>query len=379
MLKSTFKAISIVLLVSILAITLSSCSFFEKFEVYSCGSGFYFNRSDKNSYEIKELGEKSEGNYFYLDDYFYSEELGSEYKIKGTLFNVGSVYLAKKSDHYNQEVYSFELMDYHNKVLKITKDMNYVELTSDRPDENINTYILIEERTLPLDITLNNVSIATKWGIPVVFSAAFTDINVILKGENHIESITPSNTVAQLIERMKGTLSAQEKLHYDTLEEIKYLSDTVNGKNSSGDVAHHYFTLATDSLNTWTDAVLGGIESVISGKEGAKGMDGATAIVHPCGISFAGEGSLSVKGGSGAAGGNANVSILGTADGGAGGNGGSGISCANFLDVTGRLNVEGGFGGNGGAASSGLIGSGSSGAKGQNAVAINVSNPRKEN
>lgn len=378
MMRSVTKLAALVLALAVICVSLVSCTMFEEFKVYSCGSGFYFNRSDKKSYEIKELSQKSDGNYFYLEDYFYSEELGKEYKIKGSLFNVGSVYLAKKSDHYNPEVYTFELMDYHNGVLRITKDMNYVELVSDRPDENINAYILIEERELPLDITFNNVSIATEWGIPVIFSAAFTDINIILKGENFVESITPSDTVAEFAERVKGAMSVQEQAHYEALEEIKYLSDSISGKNSSGDVAHHYFTLATGALNTWTDVILGGIENIFSGKEGAKGMDGASAIVHPCGISVYGDGSLSIKGGSGASGGDAGTGIFGTSDGGAGGNGGSGISCANFLDASGNITAEGGIGGNGGAAANGLIGSGNNGSKGKDASAINVSNPRKE-
>ncbi len=378
MLKSLIKVLSLVLVISVLGSILCACSLFEEFTVYSCASGFYFNKSSDKTYKIEALDATSSGNYFYLEDYFCSEELGEEYEIKRGLFKVGSVYLAKKSDHYNPEVYTFEAMDYHNDVLRITSDMNYVEIVSDRPDENVSVYILVEERELPLDITFNNVRLETKWGIPVMFSAAFTDINIILKGENHLESTTPSDTVAALVERIKGAYSKQEEIHYAMVEEVKYLLDTTEGKNSAGDVAHHYFTHVTTSLNPLTDAILNGLDDMFSGKEGAKGMDGAPAILVSKGISVSGDGTLYVKGGSGASGGDAGIGIFGTSDGGAGGNGASGISCASYLCTSGGVTAEGGYGGSGGEAAKGLIGSGSRGAKGSDASGVSVTNPRRE-
>lgn len=378
MMKTVLRVISLVLLISLMGITLSACSLFEKFTVYSCASGFYFNKSGDKTYKIEELDVESDGNYFYLEDYFYSESLGTEYKIKRGLFNVGSVYLAKKSDHYNEEVYTFDIAEYKDKYLKITPEMNYVEITSSTPDKAVATYIQIEERELPLDLTLNNVNIKAGWGIPALFVASKSDVNLILKGENSIEAVTPNDTLAALYQRLKGTLSDAEELFYDTLRERQYLIDAWNGEKASGDVTYHYFDMVSDLMKDGMDSIVGSFENLFEGKEGAQGMHGASAIVSPAGISVSGEGSLYAKGGSGASGGDAGVGIFGTSDGGDGGNGGSGFSCLQFLDITGNLNTEGGVGGQGGEAAKGLMASGNKGAKGKDGLGVSVTNPKED-
>ena len=353
---------------------------FAEFKVNSCASGFYFNRSAKLSYTIKELGVKSESNYFYLEDYFYSEELGQEYTVKGRLLEVGKVYLAKKSEHYNQERFVFDIVNIDADVITITKEMNYVEITSSSPAEEIDMHIQIEGRELPLDLTLNNVNIRTEKGVPVIISSAFTDINVILKGENSLRAGGQKVTLNELIDQIKNNkLSEQEKKYYDMLNEVEYAKDTFEGKNSMGDVSFHYF----DKLNKYSmksiDKLLDGVGNVLGGKEGAEGADGSAAFIHPCGISFSGEGSLYLLGGAGGKGGDASISLIGQADGGDGGAGGEGLVCGALLDLTGNLEIEGGWGGIGGEPSKGLMGSmGSTGAKGKNGESVSVANPRRE-
>ena len=121
------KKLICLLLVLALAIPFAGCSS-EEIEVVSCGSGFYFN-GDKE-YEVVELGTSTTGNSFYHEDYFYSERLGEKYTLKSGWFDTHDIYLAKKSEHYNSEVYRFDLADYHRSVLPIEPTMNYVEIFS---------------------------------------------------------------------------------------------------------------------------------------------------------------------------------------------------------------------------------------------------------
>lgn len=380
--KKLIKAIVIIILLLGISGVVCYALFggFSKFEVNSCGSGFYFNRSAKLSYTIKELDVKAESNYFYLEDYFYSEELGQEYTVKGRLLDVGKVYLAKKSEHYNPEKYVFDIANMDTYALTITKEMNYVEITSSSPAEEIDMYIHIESREIPLDLTLNNVNIRTEKGVPVIMSSAFTDINVILKGESSLKAGGKSVTLDELIDQIKNNkLSEQEKKYYDAVNELEYAKESLSGKNSMADVSFHYF----DKLNKYSmksiDKLLDGVSNVLGGKEGAEGADGSAAFIHPCGISFSGEGSLYLLGGAGGKGGSASVSLMGQADGGDGGNGGEGLVCGALLDLTGNLEIEGGWGGSGGEPSKGLMGSmGSTGRKGKNGESVSVANPRRE-
>ncbi|MBO5778378.1 MAG: hypothetical protein J6R82_02295, partial [Clostridia bacterium] len=380
--KSLVSIVGIHEMTAMLGMMLSACSY-EKFAVYSCGSGFYFNRSDDRTYKIPDLDVESDGNYFYLEDYFCSDELGTEYKIKNGLFTVGSVYLAKKSDHYNAERYSFDVWEHNDNSIVITSEMNYVELTSSKPDEAANTYIHIEDRELPLDLTFNNVKICATSGTPVVFSAAFADINVILVGENDLSVGRQRFTLEQLVQHLQNeVISSQLKLYYDTMEEMNFAEDAITGKLDSQVVADHYRSKVTDLLigvgESWV-GILDGIGTVFNGIEGVAGLDGTTAFVHPCGVSIAGEGSATIQGGGGRDGSDASASLFGTADGGDGGDGGSGICCGSYLDTTGRVNLIGGGLGQGGEPSKGLLGSnGSRGNNGIEGVPAEIANPRNE-
>ena len=155
--KGILIGIAVLALITLIAIGLLGG--FEEFQVYSCGSGFYFNRSAAITYKIKELGITSEENYFILDDYFVSNEYGTEYKIKGNIFNVGSVYLAKKSEYYNPEIYRFNLDTYDSEILTITPEMSYVEIYSSDPNKEHTLMVNVEKRDFPVDITLENVNI----------------------------------------------------------------------------------------------------------------------------------------------------------------------------------------------------------------------------
>lgn len=380
--KVHLSTVSLVLMTVMLCGMLSSCGF-EEFTVYTCGSGFYFNRSNDATYTIPDLDVESTGNYFYLEDYFCSEELGTEYKIKRGFFTVGSVWLAKKSDHYEEPMYSFDVWEHHDNSIVITSDMHCVEFTSSKPDEPANVYIQITERDLPLDLIFNNVKICATSGTPVVFSSALTDINVILIGENELSVGRQRFTLEQLVQHLqKEAVSSQLKLYYDTMEELSFAEDAFYGKVDSQVVADHYRNTVTNLLigvgESWV-GILEGVGTVFNGKEGVAGLDGVPAIVHPCGISISGEGSITITGGGGRDGSDAGASLFGTADGGDGGNGGSGICCGSYLDVNGKVTLQGGGLGQGGEPSQGLFGSnGSRGNNGVEGAPAEIANPREE-
>lgn len=347
----------------------------KKFEVSTCASGFSINRNPNWSYSIEELNVKQTSNVFYLEDYFVSEEFGTEYTIKGRFFPMGKVKLAKKSEHYNQEEFAFNLASYNYKVLKITSDMNYVKIYSDTGNQ-CNTYISIEKRSTPLDITFENANITSAPGIPVICTAGICDVNIIAKGTNTLRAGKQTYTVEHLKQMVQTNISNPLiKAHYNDLvyiyDEIEYWKDKDNP--TFNEIYEHYGMQLTNSLLSFTEGafnfVVEGATTIIAGRKGEEGGMGADGIIVLGGISVKCEGTLNVYGGDGGNGLDASNSLTGAADGGNGGNGGDGICCTSFITVGDYgedvLKIEGGAGGVGGEPSKGGFGLfGSSGKKG---------------
>ncbi len=374
------KILCLMLVALMVCATLVGCGKKEEFEVQSCGSGFYFNRSDDKTYKIKELDAVSTGNSFYLEEYFCSDTLGDEYVIKKGWFEVGKVRLAKKNDYYNSEKYEFDVMEYNNGIIEITTEMNYVRLYSSKPEESANIQIqIMPNRELPLDLTLENVKIFTDAGIPTLFSYATTDVNVILVGENELHAGAQKYTLEELVERVNDQLfSEQEKRYYDALKELEDGADEIF--IDGGSAFQHFFNGVTGLAKGVVGTVLDSANGLINGVEGFTGADGCVSVILPTGISFTGDGTLSIRGGAGARGGAATASLFGRADGGDGGKGGDGISCGSYLDFSDRVTPWGGAGGEGGSPSSGAFGmsSGSKGSYGAQGSGVSVANPRQE-
>ncbi len=390
--KRTIIILIIVVLAAALLITgliaLFMFGAFGEFEVYSCGSGFYFNRAVDWSYEIKELGVKSDENYFYLEDYFVSEELGTEYDIKGNIFKVGSVYLAKKSDYYNPEVFEFDLDTYDSDVIVITPEMSYVEIYSSNPNVTRVLSISVEQRSLPVDITFKNVNIMSEEAIPVLFSAALTDINIKLIGKNTIKAGTTNYTVKGLADKIiDGIFSFVEQNFYESIkcvyDEMKFIDDTADGNHNLLRVASHYMMEVENLYDIFVVNTIDAAISILGGSTGIEGAKGASAFWVPCGMSISGTGTLSITGGDGGDGGDASESLLGTADGGDGGEGGAAISCATVVVCRGtKVLASGGMGGTGGEPSKtgfGLFdGSfGKNGAQGKSGKGYMIEIPRR--
>ena len=372
------KKLICLLLVLALAIPFVGCAS-KEFEIVSCGSGFYFD-SDKE-YEIVELGTTTTGNYFYHEDYFYSESLGEKYTLKNGWFETHDIYLAKKSEHYNSEVYRFDLAEYHRSVLLIEPHMNYVELYSSNGTVNVQIQIL-SGRTTPVDLTLESVEIESYRGVPVLFSGATTDVNIIFKGENRFAAGNQTYTVEELRERMEDhLLGDQEQAFYDLLEEVT--DEFTDGAGAIGDdlvdgMEHFWNGIAaigTGVLDSVTNAVAGAIE----GKDGYAGANGGDGILILGGLCVTGEGSFVVAGGSAANGSNATNSVTGDAKGGDGGNGGNGITSNAYLCVgDANVAVYEGFGGIGGEGSKGWLGAhGEDGANGKAGKKFNIAKPRQ--
>lgn len=374
------RLIGVLLVLILVLVPLTGCAEEEPLEVVSCGSGFYFNRSAEKTYVIEELGVESTGNYFYLADYFVSETLGTEYEIKDGWFKTGSVFLAKKSEHYDPIRHTFNVDEYNHRILAITPEMNYVGLYSES-GETANVQIqILAGRTTPLDLKLESVSLTAGEGLPVIFSAAVTDVNVILAGENEIVAAEQIYTVKELAERAQQQLFGdQEEAFYEMLEDAK--EEFANGTDAIGDDLieglSHYLSGLGEIGKGVVDGIVDGVTDVISGAEGVAGAAGADAIVLPGGVSFSGEGTLSVTGGKGAAGSAATNSLMGDAKGGNGGAGGDALLANAYLDVSGGVSATGGDGGAGGAGSNGLFSDGEQGDYGKSGLGLNVANERK--
>lgn len=379
-LEKIMKKLCCILLVLCLAVLpLVGCTAEEELEIVSCGSGFYFNRSAEKTYVIEELGVESTGNYFYLPDYFVSETLGTEYEIKDGWFKTGSVFLAKKSEHYDSIRHTFNVDEYNNRILAITPEMNYVGLYSESGEVSSVQIQITSGRTTPLDLKLENVSLTCGEGLPVIFSAAVTDVNFILAGENEIVSAEQLYTVQELAERAKNQLFGdQEEAFYEMLDDAK--EEFANGSDAFGDDPidglAHYLSGIGEIGKGVVDGIVDGVTDIISGAEGIAGAAGADAIILPGGVSFSGTGRLSVTGGKGAAGSAATNSLMGDAKGGNGGAGGDAILCNAYLDVSGGVTATGGDGGAGGEGSKGLFSSGEKGDYGKSGVGLNVANKR---
>ena len=361
-------------------LSFTGCKEDDPFEVYSCGDGFYFNRSGDNTYKIKELGLESNGNCFVTDEYFVSEELGEEYVIKKGLFKVGSVYLAKKSDHYNSEQFRFNVQEYNNNILAITPEMNYVELYSEGIDSVALQVQVMSGRKTPLDLTLNNVKVLSPNGIPVIFSGATTDVNIILKGKNELISGDQIFTREELLNRLKDkTLDEVTMTFYDTINELQKTGNAIANEDIVGALNHALRTLGEAAKDAW-EGLGNAVDTVVSGIDGFEGAAGATTVIISGGLSFSGDGSIVIKGGKGANGSSASGSITGSASGGKGGDGGDAVACNAYLDLSGQVHAEGGMGGLGGQGSQGWLGaSGSTGANGQPGIAFNVAHQIQQN
>lgn len=370
--KHIRHGLGLILALLLIVCTIPSCSF-EPVTIRSCGSGFYFDGDSGKTYKIKELNVTSQNNYFYLDDYFCSKSLGKEYKIKSGLSTVGSVYLAKKSDHYNKELFEFNVDALNSNILSITPDMNYVRVYSTEAGNSHELYIRIEERTLPLDLTLENVNIYTSEPIPVIYSGSACDINLILEGTNTLIAGNQKYTEQSFSQAVKdGALSQME------IRSIDDFRETI--RTSSGFLGIDTAVFADSAIAAKDQSVLDGILKWEAGENGSRGLNGKPAIISRGGISIRGTGTLNAKGGDGYNGANANNSLFGTADGGKGGKGGSGVLCAGLLIMNGGKTVlQGGEGGKGGEPVGGLFGmtSGSKGADGKDGGASTVTYPRK--
>ena len=370
------KIISSFLVITVLLFSLASFSscFPEKFTVHSCGSGFYVNRDNSKTYTIKELGATSSGNYFYLQDYFYSKEFGTKYTLKKGLFGKEDIYLARKSDHYNSQVYNFDLDVFTEPVLTISEEMCYVNIYATDPDAKREIYIQIEERSLPVDITFENVSLYSSEPTPVIFSKSLNDINIIIKGINTIKAADHSYTKESFSQYLTKGISSTLSTFYKDVSEL-YGSMNISQEELQNKGLADFITSDLNSIaGTAADYFAGFLEgtmNLLGGKDGAEGLDGIPAIMHAGGISISGPGTISIKGGNGARGADSQNSLVGLSDGGRGGNGGNAISCGKYMSTGGTsVTLQGGTGGEGGNPSKGLLGAiGSSGKKGASGYA----------
>ena len=318
------KIIGFILFICITFMLFGCDIYREEFSVYYCGSGISFNRNTNATYYIDELGIEFEGNTPYLEDYFYSEALGQKYTIRDQFFEVGEVYLAKKSDYYNDTVYTCNVNTYPEDYFVITSDMYYVHFLG-KAEEQREFHISVEPREVPLDITFENVNICTKSAIPVFFSATPHDINITLIGKNDFQAGSfqeRSESISPILSNRLTRMENQYKRIYDyALAYIDYVKNMA--EDTVEDLPHYLIDkgvvdLLSDRLlnigKISADIFETGINewmNIWAGKNGSTGIEGITCFFHFGGICFTGDGTISVSGGQGGKGGDADASLTG--------------------------------------------------------------------
>ena len=383
--KKSLKASAILVLIALILLMLSGCRVYkEDFTVYDCGSGFYFNREDKFNYFISELDLESNGNYFCCEDYFYSEELGKKYTLTDGLFDIGYVYLAKKSDYYNETVYSFDVDSYDQDSILITADMDYVHIFSES-GKSKELFIYVEPRDFPLDITLENVNLYTSSAVPVFLSGAKSAINIKLVGSNSFKAGSFGQRSSSNSDLLQNGLTKIENVFnssYDSLVDyIEGHPDYLSFSNFNQTTYSAIGRICKTSSNL-IENFIDGVFNFWGGEEGSEGIRGISCFMHLGGLSFYGDGSIYIEGGKGENGMDASNSLAGSANGGKGGQGGTGLICSYFINHNEVAAISGGDGGKGGAPSKGLWGyagsSGEYGKEGAKGATTNITVPRRE-
>ena len=387
MTRKKIVSLAVVMLLLTVMLLITSCyEYKEELKVYTCGSGFYINRDDNYNYYIDDLNVESNGNSFYLEDYFCSEEFGIPYAISDGIIDMGNVYLAKKDDYYNENIFDFDLDSYADCCIEITPEMNYVNIHSSNTEVSHELFIVIKPRDIPLDITFENVNICTKSAIPVFYSQAYVDVNIRLIGKNTFSTGNISQRSTSVWERLENGLTEIENRFVSAYESapsyIEGISQKISNQTVLTTITSCYNSLTGLSIDLFTGLV-NGMQNIFTGVEGSDGRNGVACFIHAGGVCFTGDGSLSTMGGSGENGYDAKDSMFGGADGGNGGMGGEGFVCKRLLIVSPScLWSSGGKGGKGGDPSNGLWGiagsSGKQGSLGRDGKALVIAEPRDD-
>lgn len=332
--SNIFKSIlSVALVVAIMFI--SSCSTQKRVvRVFTAGSSICISGEDNKTYEIKKIGAKTTTGVLNFNDYYVSEN-GTPFEItnkKGQV--VSTVYLAKKSETYNPQIYEFNLDEYEGCGIIITSEMDYVRIYSGDPTVPHNITIIVDyERTKPCDIEFENVYIDTAEYVSVFRNFSQCDVNIKLEGNNRFVAgeFVGLDEYYEAIHDKKydeagdlviGTTLAFAYYYFEISAANAYI-DTIKGNGTFSE----NFTSSTEHMVSVLKESIDGFGTLINNQPGQDGYEGMPAFVSLGNMYFYGNGTTTIVGGNGCDGTDAYEKGFGanSVKGGDGGDGGSAV------------------------------------------------------
>ena len=220
--------------------------------------------------------------------------------------------------------------------------------------------IKIENRTLPLELTLDGINITSVDGASTVISESFQDVMLIVKGENHINCSAQPYTVEEYARAVESGTSKYLNAIKDTYDTLKNMSDAMKsgtwsvltGSARPMDAINSVASSFLAQEKAYFDKAVNAVSGVLVGEDGVAGKDGSDAFVHfgaLCIYTPTAFDQLFVTGGAGRRGTDASkYTVFGLANGGTGGSGGNGVKCETLIVYGSGAILNGGSGAEGG-------------------------------
>ncbi|MBE5730376.1 MAG: hypothetical protein E7350_00300 [Clostridiales bacterium] len=357
------KQISFLLSILILSVFMvCSCdSKSDDLRIEQIGSTIILRNNAQYTYYIKELDAKIIDGLYVNNDYTYNPE-GDPYIVKDKQGRkMGTVYLSPKQDLFTN-VIELDLNTYSESGYWVDPNVDKVIVGSEDKRYSGPFALFIEEREKPLDIEFINVSIVNNGVVSVISNFSSSALNIYLNDGVEINA----GSVSSSVEAEKFQQLAFDALMNYTKGLLKYKAVPLAAIKTFATGKLEYATSYIDGLIAVSQTALDSFESLLLGKDGSDGLDGAPAIMSVGPIHFSGEGTSSIMGGSGGNGSDGSSSITGRADGGDGGDAAPAVLAPTIVISSARRNIEmkAGMPGDGGLPGSGAFGITGSGRKG---------------
>lgn len=292
---------------------------------------------------------------FYSKDYKVSDN-GEAYSVIDSNGNhVASVKLERRDNtDIHREVLLIDLSKSKESLQVISKNYNEVKIFSSIANEEYNVSFKIEDRTEPLEVVFDNVSITAPDLSPVIYSVCDADVNIIVNGTVKLKGGQNPYTYNDVsdFERFFKTVGVSANAYYVCMiSAVGGAASIIYGVDYYMDMFKGITSLQLNALsNVW-----GQIDNLVYGEDGSPGLDGVCAVQIAGDLNIVGNESarLTLIGGDAGHGDDATNSYMTSPPkGGDGGNGGSAMVCNRFANnLSDRLVLKsgnvglGGFGG----------------------------------
>ena len=301
---------------------------------------------------------------FYSKDYLVRKD-ADPYKIMDSSGNqVGTVYLKPDTKEYS--TYNLDLSKLNSTLVKVPNSYEALYVYSSEENMEHCVSIQLEERTSPIEVTFNNVSIKAPPLSPVIYSVSDADIEIEIIGNVTLVGGDNPFTHADVSSKdrfLSMVDTAANAYCVCMISAIGTAASIVHGVDYYMDMFAGVSSLQLAVMeNAWNK-----VEDFFNGTDGAPGLDGVSAVQIAGRLNIVGSSDASLKlvGGNGSRGGNGSSSFMTTTKGGKGGNGGSAIVCGTLATNLGtKISYTSGNGGEGGDGGTSVTGTGSRGNRG---------------